>query len=61
MGSRGIDEIKDHSCLEDVDWSGVELKNFNESQIPFVPYIKDEEKNIEDKNSFYKIKNITLF
>ena len=27
LGSRGIDEIKDHSWLEDIDWNGIELKN----------------------------------
>ena len=55
LGSRGIDEIKDHSWLEDIDWNGIELKNLDESQIPFIPFLKDEDKDIQDVNDNKKI------
>ena len=55
LGSRGIDEIKDHSWLEDIDWNGIELKNLDESQIPFIPFLKDEDKDIQDINDNKKI------
>ena len=49
LGYRGIDEIKNHSWLDDVDWMGIEFHNLNEKDIPFIPVIK-EDNNIVDNN-----------
>ena len=48
LGSRGIDEIKNHNWLEDVDWIGIEEKLVDISHIPFIPVLVDQDKNIVD-------------
>lgn len=42
LGARGINEIKNHSWLEDVDWTMIEYKNVEKDKMPFIPKCKDE-------------------
>ena len=57
LGSRGIEEIKNHKWLEDVDWQGIEEKNIDLTNLPFIPVLKDHDKNIlENPNDNKKIK-----
>ena len=57
LGSRGIEEIKNHKWLEDVDWQGIEEKNIDLTYLPFIPVLKDHDKNImENPNDNKKIK-----
>ena len=57
MGSRGIEEIKNHEWLEDVDWQCIEEKNIDLTNLPFIPVLKDHDKNIlENLNDNKKIK-----
>ena len=50
LGYRGIDEIKNHIWLDDVDWENIEDKNVDINKIPLIPY------SIEN---IYDIKNVT--
>ena len=54
LGSRGIDEIKNHSWFDDIDWPGIEYQNLEEKKIPFIPDLR-EDKNILDNNDNKKI------
>ena len=57
LGSRGIDEIKNHEWLGDVDWQGIEEKNIDLTNLPFIPVLKDHDKNnLENPNDNKKIK-----
>ena len=57
LGSRGIDEIKNHEWLQDVDWQGIEEKNIDLNYMPFIPVLKDHDKKImENSNNNKKIK-----
>ena len=57
LGSRGIDEIKNHEWLEDVDWQGIEEKNIDLNNLPFIPVLKDHDKNnLDNPNDKKKIK-----
>jgi len=57
LGSRGIEEIKNHEWLEDVDWQCIEEKNIDLTNLPFIPVLKDHDKNIlENLNDNKKIK-----
>ena len=42
LGARGIDEIKNHSWLEDVDWTMIEYQNIDKDKMPFIPKFKDD-------------------
>lgn len=55
LGARGIDEIKNHDWLEDVDWQGIEEKQMDISQMPFIPVLRDQDKNIIDFSEKKKI------
>lgn len=55
LGARGIDEIKNHDWLEDVDWQGIEEKQIDISQMPFIPVLRDQDKNIIDSSEKKKI------
>ena len=57
LGSRGIDDIKNHSWLDDVDWTGIENHNINDNNIIFIPVL-NEDKNIVDNCD---IKNIDKY
>ena len=55
LGARGIDEIKNHGWLEDVDWQGIEEKQMDITQMPFIPVLRDQDKNIIDSSEKKKI------
>ena len=51
LGSRGIDEIKSHKWLEDVDWTSVEYKNIDTKDIGIIKILNKyngKNKDIED-------------
>jgi serine/threonine protein kinase len=50
LGYRGIDEIKNHTWLDDVDWIGIECKNLDINQIPLIPTSIENNFNISDNN-----------
>ena len=53
LGSRGIEEIKNHKWFEDIDWNSIEYKNIDTEEIGIVNILKENEnknKNIEDIN-----------
>ena len=50
LGYRGIDEIKNHSWLDDVDWIGIECKKLDINQIPLIPTSIENIFNISDNN-----------
>ena len=56
LGARGIDEIKNHSWLEDFDWTMVGCQNIDKDNMPFIPKFK-ENMNINnvDDNEIKKI------
>ena len=60
LGSRGIDEIKNHEWLEDIDWTVIEYQNIDINKMPFIPILKDENKNIIDDNDNNKIDKYNL-
>ena len=41
LGYKGIDEIKNHRWLKDVNWELMENKNIESEKIPFSPFIGD--------------------
>ena len=58
LGSRGIDEIKSHKWLEDIDWTSIEYKNIDTNDIGILKILKRHNninKNIDDKNFKNKI------
>ena len=56
LGSRGIDEIKSHKWLEDVDWINIEYKNIDTKKIGILNVLKkNKNENIEDINFKNKI------
>ena len=65
LGTRGIDEIKNHKWLEDIDWISIEYKNIDTKDIGIIKILKkyeEKNKNIEDikfKNQIEKY-NIIL-
>ena len=53
LGSRGIEEIKNHKWFEYIDWNSIEYKNIDTEEIGIVNILKENEnknKNIEDIN-----------
>ena len=51
LGSRGIEEIKSHKWLEDIDWISIEYKNIDTKDIGITQIIKKyngKNKDIED-------------
>jgi serum/glucocorticoid-regulated kinase 2 len=56
LGSKGIDEIKNHKWFEDVDWISLEYKNIDTNELGILQIIKKERnENIEDINIKNKI------
>ena len=53
LGSRGIDEIKNHKWLDDIDWINIEYKNIDTNDIGILKILKRNQignNNIEDIN-----------
>ena len=53
LGTRGIDEIKNHKWLEDIDWISIEYKNIDTNDFGILNVLKINEninKNIIDLN-----------
>ena len=53
LGSRGIDEIKSHKWLENMDWTSIEYKNIDTKDIGILKILKrynNTNKNIDDIN-----------
>ena len=55
LGYRGIDEIKNHIWLDDVDWANIECKNIDINQIPLIPSSVEKNYYIKDNNDNKKI------
>ena len=58
LGSRGIDEIKSHKWLENMDWTSIEYKNIDTKDIGILKILKrynNTNKNIDDINFKNKI------
>ncbi len=49
LGSRGIDEIKNHKWLEDIDWISIEYKNLDTENIGILNILKRDQNN-DNKN-----------
>jgi len=60
LGSRGIDEIKNHIWLDDVDWTNIENKNLDINQIPFIPSSIEYNIDIKDNNDKKKISKYNI-
>jgi len=64
LGSRGIDEIKNHKWLEDVDWINIEYKNIDTKKNGILNVLKtnkNKNENIEDINFKNKIEKYNTF
>ena len=44
LGSRGIEEIKNHKWLEDMDWFSIEYKNIDTKEIGIINVLKKNER-----------------
>ena len=59
LGSRGIDEIKSHKWLEDIDWISIEYKNIDTGNLGILDILKRNQNNnnkiLEDFNFKSKI------
>ena len=59
LGSRGIDEIKSHKWLEDIDWISIEYKNIDAGNLGILDILKRNQNNnnkiLEDFNFKSKI------
>ena len=44
LGSRGIEEIKNHKWLEDLDWFSIEYKNIDTKEIGIINVLKKNER-----------------
>ena len=53
LGSRGIEEIKNHKWFEDVDWNSIEYKNIDTDEIGIINILKknwNKNQNFDDIN-----------
>ena len=49
LGSRGIDEIKSHKWLEDIDWISIEYKNIDAGNLGILDILKRNQNNNNNK------------
>lgn len=62
LGSRGIDEIKNHLWMLDLDWTAIEYQNLDIKTIPFKPTFKEKENQeiIEEYDDNTKINKYNI-